>query len=109
MIVNYDPEAWGYHMSVGDLTKQLEAHAADLERLDVKSLSIFGSQARGDARDDSDVDVLVHFNGPATFSGYMELKFLLEDLWGRKVDLVTDKALRPELRHRIESEAVRVA
>ena len=55
------------------------------------------------------MDVLVKFRGPATFSGYMDLKFLLEDIWGKKVDLVTDKAVRPELRQRIESEAIRVA
>ena len=96
-------------MSTADLAKKLEARSADLKRLNVERLSIFGSHARGDARDDSDVDVLVRFTGPATFSGYMDLKFLLEDLWERKVDLVTEKAVRPELRQRIESEAVRVA
>ena len=96
-------------MSTTDLAKKLEARSADLKRLNVERLSIFGSHARGDARDDSDVDVLVRFTGPATFSGYMDLKFLLEDLWERKVDLVTEKAVRPELRQRIESEAVRVA
>ena len=96
-------------MSTADLAKTLEAHAADLKRLDVERLSIFGSHARGDARDDSDVDVLVRFTGPATFSGYMDLKFLLDALWDRKVDLVTEKAVRPELRQRIESEAIRVA
>jgi predicted nucleotidyltransferase len=92
-----------------NLVAKLEPCTADLRKLEVESLSIFGSHARGDAREDSDVDVLVKFRGPATFSGYMDLKFLLEDIWGKKVDLVTDKAVRPELRQRIESEAIRVA
>ena len=87
-------------MSTADLAKKLEAHAADLKRLDVERLSIFGSHARGDARDDSDVDVLVKFTGPATFSGYMDLKFLLEDLWDRKVDLVRPAHNQPRL-HRL--------
>ena len=55
------------------------------------------------------MDVLVEFEGPATFSAYMDLKFYLEDLLGRPVDLVTDKALRKELRPNIEKEMIRVA
>ena len=52
---------------------------------------------RGSARADSDVDILVSFDGPATSSRYFGVQFFLEDLLGRRVDLVTDKALRPEL------------
>jgi predicted nucleotidyltransferase len=55
------------------------------------------------------VDVLVSFEGPADFDRFMELKFYLEDVLGRPVDLVTHPALRPELRARIEREATRVA
>ena len=68
---------------------------------------------RRPARDElgvsSDVDVLVEFAGPATFGAYMDLKFYLEDLLGRPVDLVTDKALRNELRPYVEKEMIRVA
>ena len=52
---------------------------------------------RGSARADSDVDILVSFDGPATSSRYFGVQVFLEDLLGRRVDLVTDKALRPEL------------
>ncbi|MGH2456741.1 MAG: nucleotidyltransferase family protein [Candidatus Limnocylindria bacterium] len=52
---------------------------------------------------------LVEYDGAATFDRYMELKFFLEDLLGRKVDLVTRNALRPRRRPSIESEAIRVA
>lgn len=78
-------------------------------RFGVRRLRVFGSTARGDQRLDSDVDVLVEFEGPASFDSYMDLKFYLEDLLGRKVDLVTPKALRPPLRASIESEALDVA
>jgi predicted nucleotidyltransferase len=96
-------------MSAATLAKRLGPHVTDLDRLQVETLSIFGSHARGDARPDSDVDVLVRFRGKPTFKGYMELKLLLEELWECKVDLVTEAAVRKELRQRIESEAIRVA
>jgi hypothetical protein len=54
---------------------------------------------------DSDVDILVEFLGPATFNGYMDLKFFLEDLLGRRVDLVTCESIRPKIKEQIEREA----
>lgn len=78
-------------------------------RFGVKRVALFGSAARDELDAASDVDVLVEFDGPATFDGYMDLKFYLEDLLGRPVDLVTDKALRKELRPYIEKEMIRVA
>lgn len=79
------------------------------QRFSVKSLSIFGSIARDKAGDNSDVDVLVVFDQKANFDGFMELKFYLEDLLGTGVDLVTDKALRPQVRRAIEQEMINVA
>jgi predicted nucleotidyltransferase len=61
-------------------------------------LALFGSVARDQASEDSDVDILVTFDGPATSAYYFGLQFYLEDLLGRPVDLITDKALRQELR-----------
>ena len=78
-------------------------------RYGVKRLALFGSAARDELGVSSDVDVLVEFAGPATFGAYMDLKFHLEDLLGRPVDLVTDKALRNELRPYVEKEMIRVA
>ena len=77
-------------------------------RYGVARIALFGSTARGTARPDSDIDILVAFDGPATSERYFGVQFLLEDLLGRPVDLVTDKALRPELRPFIEKEAVHV-
>jgi predicted nucleotidyltransferase len=78
-------------------------------RFEVRELAIFGSVARGEATEASDIDVLVDFEGPATFDGFMGLKLFLEDNLGVKVDLVTRAALKPRLRERIEAEARRVA
>ncbi len=78
-------------------------------RFGVRDLSVFGSVARGEATAASDVDVLVDFEGPTTFDGYMGLKLLLEDALGTRVDLVARPALRARLRPRIEAEARRVA
>ncbi len=87
----------------------LRAHKSVLaERFGVADIALFGSTARGGAAKDSDVDVLVRFDGPTTSKRFFGVQFYLEDLLGRPVDLVTDKALRPELRPYIEKEAVRV-
>jgi predicted nucleotidyltransferase len=75
----------------------------------VKALFVFGSAARDEAADDSDIDVLVEFNKKAGFDTFMDLKFYLEELLQAPVDLVTDKALRPRLRKAIEQEMINVA
>lgn len=77
-------------------------------RFGVVDLALFGSTLRGEAHTDSDVDVLVRFDGPATSARYFGVQFYLEDLLGAPVDLVTDNALREELRHIVEREAVHV-
>jgi predicted nucleotidyltransferase len=91
-------------------TLELLAHSkpALAERFRVSRLALFGSVARDTARADSDIDILVGFDGPATSDRYFGVQFFLEDLFGRGVDLVTEKALRPELRPYIEREAVDV-
>ena len=87
----------------------IRAHRARLAELGVSSLSLFGSVARGDATEASDVDLLVRFEGRTTFDRYMDLKLFLEDLLGRRVDLVTEQALREEVRAQVEQELLRVA
>jgi hypothetical protein len=90
------------------ILRTLAEHRDHLKRFGVKTLALFGSVARGEARPDSDLDFLVEFEGPATFDQYMELKMWLEDLFGCPVDLVTRKALKPRLRPYVEKEAVYV-
>lgn len=96
-------------MTRAEVLSLLRSRKAQLtERFGVRSLALFGSAARNEARTDSDIDVLVAFEGPATSTRYFGLQFALEDLLGRRVDLVTEKALRPELRARVENEAIDV-
>ncbi|MDO9404491.1 MAG: nucleotidyltransferase family protein [Polaromonas sp.] len=77
-------------------------------RYGVARLALFGSTARDSASGSSDVDILVSFEGPATSSRYFGVQFYLEDLLGCPVDLVTDKALRAEIRPFVEQDAVHV-
>ena len=74
----------------------------------MRSRALSGSYARGTATESSDIDILVRFDGPATSKSYFGVQFYLEDLFGRPVDLVTDKALRPWFRPYVEREAVDV-
>ena len=86
----------------------IAASKAELQdRFGVTGLALFGSTARDEAGPDSDVDVLVTFDGPATSARYFGVQFYLEDLLNRPIDLVTEKALRPELRPYVERELVR--
>ena len=92
-------------MRRAEALEKLIGHKKELAAFGIKSLAIFGSVARDEAGEDSDVDILVEFTAPATFNGYMDLKFFLEDLLGGPVDLVTLRSIRPKIRERIESEA----
>ena len=96
-------------MQKGEVIKIMRRHERRLRAFQVVALRLFGSLARGEGRPGSDVDLLVDFAGPPSFDQYMELKFFLEDVLGRKVDLVTRNALKPALRRQIEKEAVRIA
>ena len=78
------------------------------EQFGVNRLALFGSTARDTASDSSDIDILVSFDGIATSQRYFGVQFYLEDLLGCSVDLVTEKALRAELRPYIEREAIDV-
>ncbi len=88
----------------------LKEHQPEMHsRFGVRKLALFGSVARDEAKPDSDVDVLVEFEGPPTFDGYMGTRFYLEDLLGERVDLVTPGGVRPELRPSIERDAIHVS
>ncbi|MFZ2162437.1 MAG: nucleotidyltransferase family protein [Sideroxyarcus sp.] len=90
--------------------KLLQAHKPEIvRRFVVQRLAVFGSTARDEAGDDSDVDVLVEFEGAPTFDRYMGLQAYLENLLGTGIDLVTPSAIRPRMRQSIEKELVDVA
>jgi Predicted nucleotidyltransferases len=97
-------------MDKSQILKALELHQEEiLRRFQVRHLGLFGSAARDEMGEDSDVDVLVEFAGPATFDGYMDLKDYLEKLLKRRVDLVTETGLKPLARPSVERDLVRVA
>lgn len=92
-----------------ELLKRLREHKTTLvQNFGVTELSLFGSFARDQAADDSDVDILVQFNGPATSKQYFGVQFYIEDLLSRQVDLVTNKALRAEIRPYVERDIINV-
>ena len=96
-------------MKRDEVLKVLRAHKAILaRRFGVANLALFGSVARNEMSDDSDIDILVRFDRPGTSRAYFGVQFYLEDLLGRPVDLITDKALRVELRPYVEREAINV-
>ena len=87
------------------LTKQRR----NLKKFGVRSLSLFGSTARNQARGNSDVDLLVEFDRPVGLFEFARLKLYLEQVLGRTVDLVTPQALRKELRDIILQDSIRAA
>lgn len=91
------------------LTRLTDCMEEIRQRFSVKTLAIFGSIARDEAAQNSDVDVLVVFEHKGSFDLFMDLKFYLEELLAAHVDLVTDKALRPQIRKAIEQEMIHVA
>ena len=89
-----------------DVLKVLRDSRPTLEAFGVARLSLFGSFARDEGRDDSDVDLLVEFNRPIGLFEFVRLQRQLGDIVGHRVGLVTPAALKPQLRDRILSEAV---
>ncbi|TAG49238.1 MAG: DNA polymerase subunit beta [Betaproteobacteria bacterium] len=74
----------------------------------VSELALFGSAARDELREGSDIDVLVRFDSPAISSRYFGVQFAIEDALGMPVDLVTDRALRKELKPFVEKDRILV-
>ncbi|MEO6603280.1 MAG: nucleotidyltransferase family protein [Polyangiaceae bacterium] len=87
----------------------LAAHHGDLVASGVRSLFLFGSVARDEARDGSDVDLLVEFEHRVGFFSLFRLQTQLESWLGTPVDLVTPDALRTGMRDRVWREALRAA
>ncbi|MDD5371693.1 MAG: nucleotidyltransferase family protein [Anaerolineaceae bacterium] len=75
----------------------------------IRSLSMFGSVARGEATHQSDIDLLVDLEPPLTFDRYIQAKFYLENLLDCPVDLVMADTLKPRARIAAQQEAIRVA
>jgi uncharacterized protein len=77
-------------------------------RFGIKSLFLFGSVARNEATQESDLDFVVNFDGKVTFDQYMDLKIFLEDLFGKKIDLAIEDTLKPQIRQKILEKTIDV-
>ena len=96
-------------MERDDAVGRLRANEADLRRLGVERLHLFGSTARGEATDDSDVDLFFdHEKGKRGLYELMDVKERAAEILGRPADVMTRDSLHPRLRKRIEDSAVRV-
>lgn len=96
--------------TLAEVISALRSRQADLERRGVVSASIFGSTARGEERPDSDVDIVVDISPDVRMSltGFAVLQGDLQDMLGRKVDLVEWRNLEPRLLPSIKRDAVRI-
>jgi len=89
--------------AVDRLLQLMRRFSPQIRELGVRRIGIFGSWIRGEATHESDIDVLVEFTNPS-FDSYMELKFFLEELFGHKVDLVLEDALKTQVKPKILRE-----
>ncbi len=78
------------------------------EKQGINYLGIFGSAARGEERKDSDVDLLVDFNRTKTFFDLADIQLYLEEVLGKRVDLVSRKGLKKQLRPYVEKDLITV-
>jgi uncharacterized protein len=92
--------------NAGTIVKRIADIRDELsERFTVKRIGVFGSCVRGDEKSESDVDIIVELAEP-TFDHYMDLKFRLEEILCRPVDLVIADTVKPRLKPVIEQEVV---
>jgi len=93
-----------------EIITRLAVRQAELrERFGLEWLGLFGSAARDQLSTESDVDILVKFAGPPRWDSYVSLRAALEELVGRRVDLVTETGLKPRARASVERDLIRVA
>lgn len=85
------------------IINKIENKKEAIRKIGVKKIGLFGSFAKGKQNKKSDVDILVQFE-KVSFDNYFLLKELLEKLFGKKIDLVIERDLRPELNY-VKKEA----
>ncbi|MBI4870810.1 MAG: nucleotidyltransferase family protein [Candidatus Riflebacteria bacterium] len=90
-----------------EILRMLQQHGDTIRSYDVRSLSVFGSAARDECSEGSDLDLLVEFQ-KKSFDAYMDLRDFLQQLFGCKVDLVPVDCVKPRLRPHVLAEAIRV-
>lgn len=96
-------------MTRSEAVGALQGLEPELRKLGVRSISLFGSVLRNEAKPQSDLDLIVEFDPPHTAQQYFDTLFLIEDSLGVSVDLAEPGTLHPSIRDRILTEAQRVA
>lgn len=95
--------------NLGKIKRTINEHKLFLkERFKVKSISVFGSYLRGQQSAESDIDILVEFDGTIDLFDFVELENFLSDVLGSRVDLIMKDTLKPRIRNRILKEAVNI-
>lgn len=90
-----------------NIVKTIHNNTAEIKTYGVRRIGVFGSFVKAAQNNKSDIDILVEFNkGEKAFDNYMELKFYLEKVFHRRVDLVIKDALKPRIKHQILKEVV---
>ena len=96
-------------MRKDEALKLLSQHKPELvRRFGITDLALFGSTARDEAQEGSDIDLVVDFEGRSTAKRYFGVQFYLEDLLGCQIDLVQKDVIRPELKPYIEKDLIHV-
>ena len=82
-----------------EIIEMLNNNMSNIEKFHISKMGLFGSFVRDEQNDASDIDILVEFeDGHETFDNYMDLKFFLEELFDRKVDVVVFDSIKPSLK-----------
>ncbi len=90
-------------LTAEEIMRKLNKHSNVLKKYKVRKIGLFGSYARGEQKSDSDIDFIVEFENP-TFDNFMDLVFFLEDLFIKKVELITNGSLSPYIQPYVEKE-----
>ena len=92
-------------MTRDDIMHRIREHDDFLILHGIKRIGLFGSYARGEQREDSDIDLLVEFDeGKKSFDNFMDLSFFLEDILGKRIDLLTLESVSQFMRPYIEKD-----
>ena len=93
-------------MNSEEIFELIRQNKSELDRFGASRIGLFGSQIRGDATEESDIDFIVEFvSGRKNYDNYINLCFFLEELFNKKIDLLTTESLSPHLKDRILAEA----
>ena len=95
-------------MSKEEILQLLKEQRGELHRMGVRSMALFGSAVHEELHPQSDIDLLVDLEPPYTYDRYIRLKFFLEDMLQRPVDLVMVDTIKERIRPEIEKEAIYV-